>query len=251
MIYNGATYYFMKNLQGDVVGVYNSSGTLLGEYVYDAWGKLLNSVSGVLSANPFRYRGYYYDSETALYYLNSRYYDPESGRFLNMDGLSYLEPMAFNGLNLYAYCGNNPVMYSDPSGNSLIAIISVLVTTFIVGAVVGGIKAGYEGKKGLDVFKDIVLGASLGLALGGAFIACVGVFAGAFGGAAATVFGGVSFKQAFAIGALAFDFTAFVIAPIYGFSMQAIEIGLITIPDDYAGPQRPLYEYPIQGDVII
>ena len=63
MIYEGATYYFMKNLQGDVVGVYNSTGMLLGEYVYDAWGRLLNSVSGVLSANPFRYRGYYYDSE--------------------------------------------------------------------------------------------------------------------------------------------------------------------------------------------
>ena len=119
MIYEGATYYFMKNLQGDVVGVFNSSGMLLGEYVYDAWGRLLNSVTNdVLKANPFRYRGYYYDSETALYYLNSRYYDPEAGRFLNMDGLSYLEPMAFNGLNLYAYCGNNPVMYVDPTGHS-------------------------------------------------------------------------------------------------------------------------------------
>lgn len=134
MIYNGATYYFMKNLQGDVVGVYNSSGTLLGEYVYDAWGKLLNSVTNdVLKANPFRYRGYYYDSETALYYLNNRYYDPEAGRFLNMDGLSYLEPMAFNGLNLYAYCGNDPVMYSDPSGNFAISFFAGLAISFVIG----------------------------------------------------------------------------------------------------------------------
>ena len=136
MIYEGATYYFMKNLQGDVVGVYNSTGTLLGEYVYDAWGRLLNSVTNdVLKANPFRYRGYYYDSETALYYLNSRYYDPEAGRFLNMDGLSYLEPMAFNGLNLYAYCGNNPVMYSDPSGNS--AVLIGLLIGLAVGVALG------------------------------------------------------------------------------------------------------------------
>ena len=72
--------------------------------------------------NPFRYRGYYYDNETGLYYLNSRYYDPEIGRFINADELSYLNENNINGMNLFSYCRNNPVIYFDPSGKSLLAI---------------------------------------------------------------------------------------------------------------------------------
>ena len=67
--------------------------------------------------NPFRYRGYYYDVETKLYYLMTRYYDPETGRFISMDSVEYLNPNSINGLNLYSYCGNNPIMYSDENGN--------------------------------------------------------------------------------------------------------------------------------------
>ena len=72
--------------------------------------------SSVAKLNPFRYRGYYYDAETGLYYLNSRYYDPSIGRFINADDISYIQPTDINGLNLFAYCGNNPVMYTDPEG---------------------------------------------------------------------------------------------------------------------------------------
>ena len=68
------------------------------------------------NANPFRYRSYYFDEETGLYYLNSRYYDPETGRFVNADDISFLDPETINGLNLYAYCGDNPVMLTDPTG---------------------------------------------------------------------------------------------------------------------------------------
>lgn len=68
--------------------------------------------------NPFRYRSYYFDIENKLYYLQSRYYDPETGRFINADALEYLDPETIHGLNLYAYCGNNPVMYSDVTGTS-------------------------------------------------------------------------------------------------------------------------------------
>ena len=82
---------------------------MLGQYEYDAWGNLLSQVgSEILNINPFRYRGYYYDAETGLYYLNSRYYDPETGRFISPDSIRYLNPMANNGLNLYTYCGDNP-----------------------------------------------------------------------------------------------------------------------------------------------
>ena len=120
MEYNGNNYYYYYNLQGDVIGLYDSDLNSVVQYSYDSWGKLL-SVTGSLAetvgkANPFRYRGYYYDSETELYYLNSRYYDPETGRFINLDNqLSSNDP---TGLNTFAYCGNNPINRADPTGEA-------------------------------------------------------------------------------------------------------------------------------------
>ena len=99
------------------------------EYKYDSWGNHavldangadLTDAMHIGNRNPFRYRGYFYDVETGLYYLNSRYYDPETGRFISPDSLKYLEPTYNNGLNLYAYCLNNPVRYSDPTGCSIV-----------------------------------------------------------------------------------------------------------------------------------
>ena len=118
--YNETDYYYLKNIQGDILRIYNKSGTLYAEYSYDAWGKctIKTNVSGIATINPFRYRGYYYDTETELYYLNARYYDPEVGRFISIDAIEYLSPETTNGLNLYAYCLNNPVMYMDPAGTS-------------------------------------------------------------------------------------------------------------------------------------
>jgi RHS repeat-associated protein len=104
------------------------------KYDYDAWGnhRVLNSAGAVITdtqhighKNPFRYRGYYYDRETGLYYLKSRYYDPEIGRFISMDGIGYLKSDVINGLNLYAYCHNNPVMYADSNGTE-----AYLITVF-------------------------------------------------------------------------------------------------------------------------
>ena len=95
-------------------------------YRYDGWGnhKVMNPDGSenngstfVGNVNPFRYRGYYYDAETGLYYLKTRYYDPETGRFITIDDVSYLAPDTINGLNLYAYCGNNPIKYVDGFGN--------------------------------------------------------------------------------------------------------------------------------------
>ncbi len=87
--YNGTAYYFLKNIQGDVIRIMDSRGDCVGEYVYDAWGVCEtvsdNTVEKITSINPFRYRSYYYDSETGLYYLQSRYYDPAVGRFVNAD----------------------------------------------------------------------------------------------------------------------------------------------------------------------
>ena len=96
--------------------------------------------NSVAKLNPFRYRGYYYDSETGLYYLNSRYYDPSIGRFINADDISYIQPTDINGLNLFAYCGNNPVMYVDPTGQfPLLALILGLVAIAGLGLTIGGV----------------------------------------------------------------------------------------------------------------
>ena len=107
--YDGETaqaYYYQRNLQGDVIAILNGSGSKVAEYAYDAWGNC-NIVSfanaNLASYNPIRYRGYYYDRETRLYYLNARYYSPEWRRFISPDDTSYLDPESVNGLNLYAY----------------------------------------------------------------------------------------------------------------------------------------------------
>ena len=116
------TYYFLRNLQGDVVAIYDTTGNKVVEYSYDAWGNCtIESATTnypLAHANPIRYRGYYYDEATKLYYLNARYYNPQWRRFISPDDTAYLDPETPNGLNLYAYCNNDPVNYSDPSGHS-------------------------------------------------------------------------------------------------------------------------------------
>ena len=128
--YNNATYYYRKDAQGNVIALLDNTGAIVVKYAYDAWGncKAWDTNNDELTAdthathigylNPFRYRGYYYDVETGLYFLLTRYYDPEAGRFITIDDISYLDPSSINGLNLYAYCGNNPVMGYDPNGTT-------------------------------------------------------------------------------------------------------------------------------------
>ena len=122
-------YYFRKNLQGDVTAIYDASGTKIGEYTYDAWGNCSVTYGvgkDVVRNNPIRYRSYYYDKETNLYYLNARYYDPALRRFLSLDSANYLDPDTPNGLNLYAYCYNDPVNHADPIGCSADTILDII-----------------------------------------------------------------------------------------------------------------------------
>ena len=119
-----------------MIAIYNTEGDLQCKYNYDAWGNhrvgnarnelIYDSATGIIATgyenhiailNPIRYRGYYYDTETGLYYLQSRYYDATLCRFLNRDNVNYLEPESIHGINLYAFCNNNPVMFADPSGH--------------------------------------------------------------------------------------------------------------------------------------
>ena len=129
IINDGTQYYFVKNLQGDVVQIRSIYGTVVVEYTYDAWGNVL-SITGMYADtlgvnNPIRYRGYYQDFETGFYYLQSRYYDPAVRRFINADSVLH---NSFLGYNQYAYCYNSPIAYVDTNGNSAQAAFEVWTT---------------------------------------------------------------------------------------------------------------------------
>ena len=115
---NGTDYYYQKNIQGDILKIFDGNGTLYSEYSYDAWGKctIKSNVSNIATINPFRYRGYYFDSEIGLYYLNARYYDPEMGRFISPDSVWFINLINIEGLNIYLYCYNNPILFFDDGG---------------------------------------------------------------------------------------------------------------------------------------
>ena len=119
--HNNTTYFYRKDAQANIVDLLDNSGVVVVKYKYDAWGKCQTTVinpnaSTIAELNPLRYRSYYFDTETGFYFLKTRYYDPEIGRFMTIDDISYLDPESINGLNLYAYCGDNPVIGYDPNG---------------------------------------------------------------------------------------------------------------------------------------
>ncbi len=230
MEYDGTHYLYRKNLFGDITAIYDRD-TCVAKYAYDAYGvcKVMNPDGTentdddfIGNVNPIRYRGYYYDVGTGFYYLQTRYYDPQIGRFLNMDGLEYLDPETVGGLNLYAYCNCNPVMYVDPEGTAFWIFLFIAVTA-IIGAGIAAAKAVDEGKEGWELVKDIAIGASIGVAAGGGAIC---LFSSVFGIAAGikAVLDGLTAVQMFAIGALSFDFFAFIVAPLLNLEVEGIEL---------------------------
>ena len=139
IIYNNVPYYFQKNLQGDVIGITNEHGTVVGAYRYDAWGAAAGIITcteltdgvDIANINPFRYRSYYFDKEIEMYYLQSRYYDPQIARFVNGDRSDLVN---FAGKNLFTYCFNIPVTYVDYNGNIpqvFVIVAAVIAASFI------------------------------------------------------------------------------------------------------------------------
>ena len=176
MIYDGTTYLYEKNLQGDVIGIYTTDGV----YTY----------------NPFRYRGYYYDAETGFYYLQSRYYDPTTGRFLNADG--YLSTgTGFVGYNMYAYCNNNPISRIDKNGELwgfvIKAAISVIVNVTI--SIIAKKATGQE-------YTWCDLGVAVASGIANAFHPALGAAVDGVGAMISAKFDGATWGEATAIGAV-------------------------------------------------
>jgi len=162
--HNSATsYFYLRNLQGDVVGIANTSGTVVVNYTYDAWGNIISvtgSSAGTIGAqNPLRYRGYLYDEETKYYFCETRYYSPGWRRFINVDAL-FVAGDSLNAANMYAYCDNNPVMKVDPSGmadtyNNVDPAVGPIMALLMVGLlIIGGVLAIGIGKAVSDAIKN-------------------------------------------------------------------------------------------------
>ena len=144
LVTGGKVYYYLTNLQGDVISVESSDGTPVASYCYDAWGKILSSSGDLAELTPLRYRGYVYDQETGFYYVESRYYDPAIGRFINAD--SYASTGAgVIGCNMFAYSNNNPVLYADPAGHSF--ILTCVIVGAAISAIAGSVVAAVVSKK--------------------------------------------------------------------------------------------------------
>ena len=147
-------YLYIRNIQGDITSIIDTEGNIICTYAYDGYGNHIvldengkedTSLTSIGHLNPFRYRGYYFDEESGLYYLNSRYYDPETGRFISPDILTILDETKgqINGLNLYMYCRNNPIMYVDHNGRSAtLMIIGSLLFLGAMGAITNVIMQG-------------------------------------------------------------------------------------------------------------
>ena len=176
-------YLYRKNLQGDIIGVYSgATGALLVSYVYDAWGKVTATdvaqtpESGdVFNYNPYLYRGYRYDSETELYYLNSRYYDPETGRFINADGTVSTE-QGILCANMFAYCENNPVNKEDKNGQWGHIVIGALVGAVVgvIGQVLSDALTSFANQKVTISNWQTYAGAAIGGAAGGVVLSLTG-----------------------------------------------------------------------------
>ena len=254
LIYNknfqGEYYYFDKNTLGDIVAIRDDAGEIIARYEYDAWGncKVMDANGTVNTSetfigniNPFRYRGYYYDNETGFYYLQTRYYDPTICRFINADNYELVSQLASSKeLNMYAYCRNNPIMYTDATGEGWILALVIIGVGALIGGAINGKKSYDEGNRGWDLVLDIAIGAGAGAAVSGGSLMLWGV-----GTIAIQSIGGIigvssGLAQTAALGTAAFNLGGFIMAALQGIKTpEPVEFP--------AQPQAPTYYTPITG----
>ncbi len=217
--------YYIRDIANNIIGLVDSNNQLVAKYSYDAFGNVLTKEGTYATKNPFLYKGYYYEHSMGLYYLESRYYDPRIRRFISPDNIDYLEPTSFSGLNLYAYCGNDPVNYYDPSGTVLISSTIIILSLIGIGALAGFGTVLYADYKdngrifdGSIGWETYLFGTILGGAIGGmigyyaapfisGLLASTGTIGGslAFAGGAGSLGGGIAIST---LGELAFAGTA-------------------------------------------
>lgn len=242
-------YFYIRDILQNILGIVDENGILVVYYDYSAFGSLI-SINGPKAntigvENPIRYKGYYLDSESEMFYCQSRYYVPEWCRWLTADTLEYLDTDDLGNISLFAYCGNNPVNYFDPTGH-IFWIAVALIAGALIGGIVAGVKASKEGAKGWELVGKITLGVTIGAAVAGLAVAAGAAIAGAAsviagGSLGAATFMGVAAKTAFAVGASAYNFFAFVVAPLIGLSVEGIELGSsqVDLPNVQPTPRHP------------
>ena len=247
--YQDTVYYFDKNTLGDVIALRDSNGNIIARYEYDAWGNctVMNgygtvntSSSFIGNINPFRYRGYYYDTETGFYYLQTRYYDPTICRFINADNYELVSQLAGSKeLNMYAYCRNNPIMYTDATGEGWILAL-ILIGSAVAGGIWNGIESYKEGNSAGQIVLDVFIGASAGLAVAGGTLMLGGIGTIAVQSISGMIGVSASLAQMTALGTAAFNLGGFIMAALQGIKTpEPVEFP--------AQPQAPTYYTPITG----
>ncbi len=149
-VLNGTQYFYITNQMGDILAITDTDGNVVGNYEYDAWGKVLTADTDIAKQNPLRYRGYYYDNETGYYYLQSRYYDSNICRFINTDDYGYINKMAISGYDLFSYCSNDSINNFDIGGNTTEYTVAQLVKKFISNYLLKGKKVVSSSKVRVD-----------------------------------------------------------------------------------------------------
>ena len=196
-------FFCFKYAQANIVALLDNTGVTVVKYKYDAWGKCQTTVvdssaTTIAELNPFRYRSYYLDTETGFYFLKTRYYDPEIGRFMTIDDISYLDPDSINGLNLYAYCGNSPANNADSTGTFAIStfLLGLAISFFVTWAageifghqLVGGIGSAVGGGSAIATGISLLAYGPVGWVIGGIAI---------IAGAASIAFGTAEIQEHF------------------------------------------------------
>ena len=157
--YDGNDYFYVKNARSDIIAITDSNKNIVAEYRYDPWGDILSTSGDTVigSLNPFRYRSYYYDVETGFYYLQSRYYDPEVGRFINCDDVNYIGVTeSAISYNPFAYCENEPINRKDSTGNYFISCFTQTWFVSLISLLVGS---------SIDYKKNLISFSKLGIKL--------------------------------------------------------------------------------------